>query len=50
MSSGEESYHVVDLEAGTYVAVCFLPDHLGEQTGMPHFMLGMIQEFAVAQR
>jgi hypothetical protein len=24
-----------------FVAVCFLPDQLGDASGMPHFMLGM---------
>jgi hypothetical protein len=48
-SSGEESYHEVHLEDGHYMAVCFLPDHLGEATGMPHFALGMVQPFTVGQ-
>lgn len=46
-SPGEETFHRLSLEPGSYMAVCFLPDHRGEQTGMPHFMLGMIQAFTV---
>jgi hypothetical protein len=49
MSSGQESYHFVDLAPGQYVAVCFLPDHLGDATGQPHFMLGMMQVFRVGE-
>lgn len=29
---------------------CFMPDHLGDATGQPHFMLGMAQEFEIAGR
>jgi hypothetical protein len=47
ISSGMESYHMIDLAAGRYAAYCFIPDHLGEATGQPHFMLGMMQEFSV---
>lgn len=49
MSSGESSYHTVELTAGEYVAICFMPDHLGEATGMPHVALGMIQAFTVEE-
>jgi hypothetical protein len=49
VSAGQGSYHFVDLEPGSYVAVRFLPDHEGGMSGMPHFMLGMAQEFAVGQ-
>jgi hypothetical protein len=49
ISSGQESYHFVDLAPGQYVAVCFLPDHLGDATGQPHFMLGMMQVFRVGE-
>ncbi|CAN5562151.1 hypothetical protein BH24DEI1_BH24DEI1_17900 [soil metagenome] len=48
MSAGESNYHTLELSAGEYVAICFMPDHLGEATGMPHFMLGMMQSFTVA--
>jgi hypothetical protein len=47
MSAGQESYHFLDLAPGQYVAVCFLPDHLGDATGQPHSMLGMMQVFRV---
>ena len=33
-----------DLQPGTYVAVCFIPD---EATGKPHAALGMLREFTV---
>ena len=33
-----------DLQPGTYVAVCFIPD---EATGQPHAALGMLREFTV---
>jgi hypothetical protein len=49
MSAGQESYHFLDLAPGQYVAVCFLPDHLGDATGQPHFMLGMMQVFRVGE-
>jgi hypothetical protein len=49
MSAGQESYHFLDLAPGQYVAVCFLPDHLGQATGQPHFMLGMMQVFRVGE-
>ena len=46
---------VADLEAGEYIALCFVPDgsmmHDGEMTegtGPPHFVEGMMQEFVVA--
>jgi len=39
----DQSYYVaMDLEPGTYVAVCFMPD---AETGEPHLMKGMIQTF-----
>jgi hypothetical protein len=49
MSAGQESYHFLDLAPGQYVAVCFLPDHLGNATGQPHLMLGMMQVFQVGE-
>jgi len=49
MSAGQESYHFLDLAPGQYVAVCFLFDHLGDATGQPHFMLGMMQVFRVGE-
>lgn len=47
-SPGYSTDQVLDLAPGRYVAICFMPDHLGNATGMPHFMLGMVQEFEVA--
>lgn len=39
----DQSFYVaMDLEPGTYVAVCFMPD---TETGQPHLMKGMIQTF-----
>ena len=35
----------IDLEPGTYMALCFLPDVSG--SGIPHVMLGMIETFDV---
>jgi hypothetical protein len=34
----------LDLQPGTYVALCFIPD---EAPGAPHALLGMIQVFTV---
>ncbi|MEJ2667869.1 MAG: hypothetical protein P8Z81_12360 [Deinococcales bacterium] len=43
--SPDQSFYVaMDLEPGTYVAVCFMPD---TETGQPHVMKGMIQTFTV---
>lgn len=39
------NYLEISLEAGTHVAICFIPDI---ETGMPHFLMGMIAEFEVA--
>ena len=39
-SAGVTAWYAVDLEAGTYVAVCFIPD---SETGLPHALLGMTQ-------
>jgi hypothetical protein len=38
-------WYVTDLEPGTYVALCFVPDR---ESGMPHVMMGMVQVFTVA--
>jgi len=35
---------VLDLAAGEYVTICFIPD---PKTGKPHFMLGMYADFTV---
>jgi hypothetical protein len=45
MNPGYTNWAVLDLEAGDYVAICFVPD---PATGMPHFALGMIMPFSVA--
>lgn len=44
MSQGAVNYLEMDLEAGDYVAICFIPDI---ETGMPHFLMGMIAGFTV---
>lgn len=45
MSSGVEAWTTVDLEPGTYVVMCFLPDIVGDFS--PHFEHGMVQIFIV---
>lgn len=45
MSPGETNYAVLDLVAGDYVAICFVPD---AETGAPHFAMGMIGGFTVS--
>ncbi|MBI1258369.1 MAG: hypothetical protein GC204_12935 [Chloroflexi bacterium] len=45
MSPGAEAWTTVDLEPGTYVAVCFFPDLTSDM--MPHMMKGMIKLFTV---
>jgi hypothetical protein len=53
-SPGDTEYSVVDLEAGDYVAVCFIPTGMTseEQTAAedapPHFVHGMVHEFTVS--
>jgi hypothetical protein len=44
-SIGTTSWHVFDLEAGTYLIACFFPD-LGD--GMPHANKGMVEVVEVA--
>jgi hypothetical protein len=39
-NQGERAWFTLDLEAGTYVVICFLPDFV---SGHPHFNLGMVQ-------
>lgn len=46
-SPGATGYVATDLEAGDYVAVCFIPVG-GADDGPPHFTEGMIAEFEVA--
>ncbi|HET8522047.1 MAG TPA: hypothetical protein VFL82_02370 [Thermomicrobiales bacterium] len=45
LSPGKTSYAEMDLEAGTYFALCFVTD---PKSGMPHAMLGMIAIFTAA--
>ncbi len=45
MNPGYINWAVLDLEAGDYVAICFVPD---PESGLPHFALGMIMPFTVA--
>lgn len=45
LGPGETAWPVFDLKAGTYVALCFVPD---EKTGAPHAAMGMIAIFDVA--
>ncbi len=44
LSPGLEGYTTVDLQPGTYVAICHIPD---PGTGLPHSHLGMIKSFTV---
>ena len=45
MNPGVTNYLELDLSAGEYFAICFVPDFA---TGAPHFALGMIMPFTVA--
>jgi hypothetical protein len=45
MSPGETNYALLELPAGDYIAICFVPD---AETGVPHFAMGMIAGFTVA--
>lgn len=45
LSPGGISWHALDYAAGTYGAVCFVPD---KETGMPHLLHGMAAVFTVA--
>jgi hypothetical protein len=45
MGPGQTNYAVLDLEAGEYFAICFVPD---TATGAPHFALGMIMGVTVS--
>lgn len=46
LSPGATAWTEVDLEPGTYAAVCFVFD---PETGMPHLMLGMVGTFTVGE-
>jgi uncharacterized cupredoxin-like copper-binding protein len=45
--AGSTAYTTVDLQAGTYIAVCTMPVG-GHEDGEPHFMKGMVQEITVS--
>ena len=54
-AQGDTEYSVVDLAAGAYFAVCFIPQGLTSEDGpppaddaTPHFALGMKKEITVA--
>ena len=44
IGGGQSTFVTMDLAAGNYIAVCFIPD---PATGQPHFLLGMMDEFSV---
>jgi uncharacterized cupredoxin-like copper-binding protein len=44
LSQGGSSYMTIDLQPGTYVAICNIPD---PGSGVPHSHLGMIRQFRV---
>ncbi|HJR65278.1 MAG TPA: hypothetical protein VJ802_02530 [Gemmatimonadaceae bacterium] len=44
MKPGTTNYFEVDLPAGEYVAICFVPD---KNDGKPHFLHGMARQFTV---
>jgi hypothetical protein len=48
MSPGENAWMTVDLEPGTYAALCFLPDVASEDLS-PHLAHGMITIFTVGE-
>jgi hypothetical protein len=45
LSVGKRNFITLDLEPGTYIALCFVPSP--EMDGAPHMALGMIQPFTV---
>jgi hypothetical protein len=46
ISPGRTGWYVTDLEPGTYVALCFVPDR---ESGMPHVMMGMVGVFTISE-
>ena len=44
LSQGEADYVTFDLQPGTYVAICNIPD---PGSGVPHSHLGMVRQFTV---
>ncbi len=47
MATGYSNFVEFDLEAGDYVALCFIPD---PATGKPHVALGMVRPFTVVEK
>ena len=47
LSPGKSNFIDLDLTPGIYLALCFMPDHRGEATGVPHVELGMMQTFTI---
>jgi hypothetical protein len=45
MSPSYTNYPVLNLEAGDYFAICFVPD---AATGAPHYTMGMIAPFTAS--
>lgn len=45
MGEGAVNYLELTLETGPHMAICFIPD---AETGMPHFLMGMIARFDVS--
>jgi len=46
IAAGAEGFAVLNLEAGTYALLCFVPD---TETGQPHAALGMVGSFTVEE-
>jgi hypothetical protein len=46
LSAGQTAWLALDLQPGTYIALCFVPD---DETGVPHALMGMIQIFTVGE-
>jgi hypothetical protein len=44
LNQGMSGWLNLDLQPGTYVAICYIPD---PKTGQPHFALGMLMPFTV---
>ena len=46
LSAGRTAWVAVDLAAGTYLALCFVPD---QESGMLHALMGMVEVFTVGE-
>lgn len=46
LARGGEAWFEVELEAGRYALICFVPD---AKDGKPHFAHGMLQEIEIAR-